>query len=92
MLVHHVSSPVIFPGERLAALSRIGALMLCAMKLSSLLVLVVYVTIQMRLGAKPHGATRVYALMWSVMVAFVVIEFVYLVKHTMTLVTGEEPG
>lgn len=92
MLVHHVPSPVIFPGERLAALPRIGALMLCAVKLPSLLVLVVDVAIQMRLGAKLHSATRVYALMWSVMVAFVVIELMYLVKHTMTLVTGEEPG
>jgi len=72
MLVHHVPSPVIFPGKRLAALPRIGALMFCAVELPSLLVLVVDVAIQMRLGAKPHGATRVYTLMWSVMVAFVV--------------------
>lgn len=46
----------------------------------------------MGLGAKPHGATGVCALMRSIMVALVVIELVNLVKHAMALVTREKPG
>lgn len=41
MLVHHVPSPVVFPGERLAALSRIGASVFGAVELAGLLVLIV---------------------------------------------------
>jgi len=92
MLVHHVPPPVVFPGKRLAALSGIGASVLGTVELAGLLVLVVDVAIQMRLGAKPHGATRMRALVRAVMVAFVVIEFVDLVKYPVALVTGEEPG
>ena len=71
VLVDHVPPPVVFPGERAAALSRPRALGHRAVELASLLMLVVDVTVQMGLGAEPHGAARVGALVWSFVVAFV---------------------
>lgn len=72
MLVDHVPPPVVLSRERLAALLGVGALVLRAVKLARLVVLVVDVTVQMRLGAKPHGAAWVDTLMWAVVVALVV--------------------
>lgn len=91
MLVHDVSSPVILSREGFTALSRVRAIGLRAVKLPCLVVLVINVAIKMSLGAKSHGAPRMSALMWPVMIALMVIEFVYLVKHTMTLIACKRP-
>lgn len=42
------------------------------MELASLLVLVIDVTVQVGLGAEPHGAVGVGALVWSLVVTLVV--------------------
>ena len=71
MLVHHVPPPVILPRERLATLSGPRAIRLSTVVLARLVVLVVDVAIQMGLGAKPHGAAGVDALVWPIMVPLV---------------------
>jgi len=89
VLVHHVSPPIILPGERLATLPGIRATVLGAVELAGLFVLVVDMAVQMGLRAKLHSASRMGALVRPVMVALVMIELMNLVKGTMTLITGE---
>lgn len=68
MLVLHVSSPVVFPREGLAALPGVGAVLLGAVVLPGLVVLVVDVAIQVRLCTKLHATARVGALVGSLVV------------------------
>ena len=72
MLVHNVSPPVILSWERFASLPRIRAIGLRAIKLLGFVVLVIDVPVEMGLGAKSHDATCMWALVWSIMVAFMV--------------------
>lgn len=72
MLVDHVPPPVVLPGEGAAALSRPRAFGNSAVELASLLMLVVDVAVQMCLGAEPHAAVGVGALVWPLMVPLVV--------------------
>jgi hypothetical protein len=72
MFIHHVSFPVVLPRERFAALPGIRTLGDLAVVLLRSHVLVIDVTIEMRLGAKPHIAVVVWANMRSLMISFVV--------------------
>lgn len=72
MLVLHMPPPVILPRERLAALPGVRAVLLRAVVLPRLVVLVIDVAIQVGLGAEPHVAAWMEALMRSLMVPFVV--------------------
>jgi hypothetical protein len=60
-----------------------------AVKLARLEVLVVDVSVQMGLGAEPHRAACMRALVWPVVVALVMIQLVDLVEHAITLVAGK---
>lgn len=71
MLILHVPPPVVLSRERFtAALFRVRAASNCAMVLARLVVFVVDVAVQMRLGAEALVASR--ALVWPLVVALVV--------------------
>ena len=72
VLVLHVAAPVVLAGKRLAALTRPGAASFGAVILARLVVLVVDVAVQMRLGAEAPVAVGMRALMRPFVVALVV--------------------
>lgn len=71
MLVEHVPPPVILAREALAAAPRVGASWLQAVILASLLVLIVDVPVEVRLGAELFAAVSMGALVRAFMVALV---------------------
>ena len=72
VLVDHVPAPVVLARERLAAGDRVGAALFGAVVLAALAVLVVDVTVQMRPRAEALAAARNCALVWPLVVTFVV--------------------
>ena len=68
MLVDHVPPPVVLPGETLAAGSGIGAPWLEAVELAGLLMFVVDVTVEVRLGTESLVAVTMGALMRPIMI------------------------
>lgn len=86
MLVDHVPPPVVLPGETLAAGSGIGAPWLEAVELAGLLMFVVDVTVEVRLGTESLVAVTMGALMRPIMIPPVMIQLVYLIKRALALV------
>lgn len=72
MLVDHVASPVVFPGEALAPDPGIRARLLEAVELARLLVLVVDVPVEMSLGAEALVAVGVGTLVGTLVVSSMV--------------------
>lgn len=81
----HVSLPIIFPQEALAASSRVLAGGDCAVELLTVQVPVVDVSLQMRLGTEALATVRVVASVLLHVVACVMIQLVMLVKHLPTI-------
>lgn len=71
MLVDHVAPPIVLSGKRLAPAARVGACRIDAIVLPRLHVFVVDVSVEVRLSAEPLVTPGMGALMWSVMIAFV---------------------
>lgn len=71
MLVHDVSPPVVLSREGFTTLSRIRATVFRTVEFPRLVVLIIDVTVKMGLGTKSHGTPRMRALVWSVVIAFV---------------------
>lgn len=69
MLVDHMASPVVFPGEALAPSPRIRARLLEAVELARLLVLVVDVPVEMGLRAEALVAVGVGTLVGTLVVS-----------------------
>lgn len=90
MLVEHVPPPVVFSGEGFAALSRVRAFLLCAVKLARLAMLVVDVAVQVCLCSKLHLAARMWALVRSLVVSLMMIQLVDLVENAITLCARED--
>jgi hypothetical protein len=72
VLVDHVPAPVVLARERLATQHGIRAALFCAVVLAAFAVLVVDVTVEMCSGAEAFAAAGDCALVWPLMVAFVV--------------------
>lgn len=75
MLVNHVSPPVILARKRLASHLGVRAAGLQTVELAQLVVLVVDVSLQVRLGAELLVAALVGTLVWPLVVASVVTRF-----------------
>ena len=88
MLVEHVPPPVILAREALTAAPRVGASRLQAVILASLLVLIVYVPVEVRLGAELLAAIVMGALVWAFMVALVMA----VAKLAKTMQDVQRPG
>jgi Na+/H+-translocating membrane pyrophosphatase len=72
MNIHHMPPPVVLSRERFAALLRISTCRLRAMILPCLVVLVIDMAIEMRLGAKSLATALMRTLMWSLVIPLVV--------------------
>lgn len=85
MLIGHVPSPVVLPGEGFAPL-KVSAARVDAVVCFRFQMLVVDMSIEMCLGTELLVALGIRAVVLAVMVTFVVVEFVGLVEVSSTLV------
>lgn len=90
MLIEHVPPPVVFSGEGFAALPRVRAFGLRAVKFTHLDMLIVDVAVQVGLGPELHGAARMSALVRPLMISLMMIQLMNLVKNTITFCARED--
>jgi hypothetical protein len=89
VFILHVPSPVVFPGERLSALSGIRATLLRTVILPRLVVLIVDMTIQVGFGTEPFPAAGNSTLVRTFVISLMMVELVDLVEDPMAFVAAK---